>query len=115
MVMRQSFSVDPDIMERIDKYSKSRGIKREEAILELVEAGINFTEGGGEIKSENKRSYEEFYKIRKDLDNMQKMIQEIKSQMHDIRTIAVSNNKQMDNILQEKDEKPRKKGLFNIN
>ena len=113
--MRQSFSVDPDIMERIDKYSKSRGIKREEAILELVEAGISFTEGGGEIKSENKRSYEEFYKIRKDLDNMQKMIQEIKNQMHDIRTIAVSNNKQMDNILQEKDEKPRKKGLFNIN
>ena len=113
--MRQSFSVDPDTMERIDKYSKTRGIKREEAILELVEAGINFTEGGGEIKTENKRSYEEFYKIRKDLDNMQKMVQEIKNEMHDIRSIAVSNNKQMDNILQEKDEKPRKKGFFYIN
>ena len=78
-MMRQSFSVDPEIMERIDKYSKSKGIKREEAILELVIAGINFTEGGGEIKSENKRAYEEFYKIRKDLDNMQRVMLELKT------------------------------------
>lgn len=108
--MRQSFSVDPDVMERIDKYSKSRGIKREEAILELVEAGINYTEGGGEIKTENKRSYEEFYKIRKDLDNMQRMMQEIKNQMHDIQTLTESNNKQIENILTR--EKNGKKGFF---
>ena len=111
--MRQSFSVDPDTMERIDKYSKSRSIKREEAILELVEAGLNFTEGGGEIKSENKRSYEEFYKIRKDLDNMQKMMQELKNQVHDLRTLTESNGKQKENNTErEKKEKSVKKRFF---
>ena len=111
--MRQSFSVDPETMERIDKYSKSRGIKREEAILELVEAGVNFTEGGGEIKPENKRSYEEFYKIRKDLDNMQKMMQELKDQMYDLRTLTESNSKQKEsNTDPEKKEKSVKKRFF---
>ena len=108
--MRLSFSVDPDIMERIDKYSKSRGIKREEAIFELVEAGIGFTEGGGEIKIENKRSYEEYYKIRKDLENMQRMMQEMKIQMCDFKNLIEEHNKQV--IEPEKKEKSKKKGLF---
>ena len=111
--MRQSFSVDPDIMERIDKYSKIRGIKREAAILELVEAGINFTEGGGEIKIENKRSYEEYYKIRKDLENLQRTMQEMKNQIHDIQIISESNSRHIIEILpKDKKEKPRKKGFF---
>jgi len=112
-MMRQSFSVDPDLMERVDRHSKSRGIKREEAILELVEAGINFTEGGGEIKIENKRSYEEFYKIRKDLENMQRIMLEMKNDMHDLRVLTESNNRQIDSILsKEKTDKIRKKGFF---
>lgn len=112
-MMRQSFSVDPDLMERVDRHSKSRGIKREEAILELVEAGINFTEGGGEIKIENKRSYEEFYKIRKDLENMQRIMLEMKNEIHDLRVLSESNNRQIDIILsKDKIEKKWKKGFF---
>lgn len=110
--MRQSFSVDPDIMERIDKYSKSRGIKRDDAILELVEAGINFTEGGGEIKIENKRSYEEYYRIRKDLENLQRMMQDMKNQMRDFQSMIETQNKEIKATIPDRKDKPKKKGFF---
>lgn len=112
--MRQSFSVDPELMERIDRHSKSRGIKREEAILELVEAGIGFTEGGGEIKIENKRSYEEFYKLHKDLENIQRIMLEMKNEMHKLKVTTESNNRDIEDILSRGKSEKEKKGFFNF-
>lgn len=113
MVMRQSFSVDPEIMERIDKYSKSKGLKRDEAILELVEAGIGYTENGGEIKIENKRSFDEYYKIRRDLENLNRNMQEMKTQMQELRAMIELHDRQIcETLTNGKWEKGKKKAFY---
>ena len=41
MVMRCSFALDPDLMEQIDQFAREHSLDRNEAILELIEAGLS--------------------------------------------------------------------------
>jgi metal-responsive CopG/Arc/MetJ family transcriptional regulator len=67
MVMRLSFSLDPELVDMIDQYAKERSVRREKAILELIEAGITHIREGGTIKIEQCRSFEEIDEVKGDI------------------------------------------------
>ena len=82
MVMRISFSVDPELVDMIDQYAKKSSLKREQAILELIEAGITHIQEGGAIKIEQCRSFEEFGIIRRQLDTLSGRVEEMAGEIH---------------------------------
>ena len=77
MAMRLSFTLDPETVELIDQYAKNRSIKREKAVLELLEAGFAYSEKAGEIKIEKKHSFEEYAAIRKDIEEIKARISDL--------------------------------------
>jgi hypothetical protein len=81
MVMRISFSVDPELVDMIDQYAKERGIRREKAALELIEAGITHIKEGGTIKIEQCRSFEEFDQIQKNLLEITSVMEELRKEV----------------------------------
>jgi hypothetical protein len=82
MGMRLSFSVDPGLVDMVDQYAKNRAIKREQAILELIEAGITHIQEGGTIKIEQCRSFEEYSIIRKQLSEIGEIVGELRGEIH---------------------------------
>jgi hypothetical protein len=93
MGMRLSFSVDPELVDMVDQYAKKRAIKREQAILELIEAGITHIQEGGAIKIEQCRSFEEFGFIRKQLSEIGETVGEMRNEL---RVIHHAVEKEMD-------------------
>jgi len=94
MAMRLSFALDPETVDLIDQYANKRAIKREKAVLELIEAGITHVQEGGVIKIEQKRSFEEFKKISEDIDELKETVSGLTTELHAIHHI----------IQKEKDE-----------
>jgi metal-responsive CopG/Arc/MetJ family transcriptional regulator len=82
MVMRLSFSLDPELVEMIDKYASERVIKRDTAILELIEAGITHINEGGQIKIEQCRSFEDFNILRAQMNDLIGTVEELKKEVH---------------------------------
>ncbi len=58
MVMRCSFALDPDLMEQIDQFAREHSLDRNEAILELIEAGLSCKDAG-EAPVRQPRSFED--------------------------------------------------------
>ncbi len=85
MVMRLSFTLDPELVDMIDQYAGGRSIKRDKAILELIEAGITHIREGGSIKIEQCRSFEEFEILRKTIDELRAEIVEMQRELRSIR------------------------------
>jgi ASC-1-like (ASCH) protein len=85
MVMRLSFTLDPELVDMIDQYASGRSIKRDTAILELIEAGITHVKEGGVIKIEQCRSFEEFEIIRKNIDELKTEVSEMQREMRLVR------------------------------
>jgi len=85
MVMRLSFTLDPELVDMIDQYAGGRSIKRDKAILELIEAGITHIREGGSIKIEQCRSFEEFEILRKTIDELKAEIVEMQRELRRIR------------------------------
>jgi ASC-1-like (ASCH) protein len=85
MVMRLSFTLDPELVDMIDQYAGGRSIKRDKAILELIEAGITHVTEGGSIKIEQCRSFEEFEIIRKTIDELKAEVVEMQGELRRIR------------------------------
>lgn len=81
MAMRLSFTIEPETSDMIDRYAKERGIKREKAVLELIEAGIAHMHEGGEINLEKRRTFEEIDVIKKEILGMSSIISEIKKEV----------------------------------
>lgn len=82
MVMRLSFSLDPELVDMIDQYAKKRVLKREMAILELIEAGITHIREGGTIKIEQCRTFEEFSQIKKNMEELTAVVSELQKEVH---------------------------------
>ncbi|HDR73451.1 MAG TPA: type II secretion system protein E [Methanoculleus sp.] len=85
MVMRLSFTLDPELVDMIDQYASGRSIKRDKAILELIEAGITHVTEGGSIKIEQCRSFEEFEIIRKNINELKEEFVEMQRELRRIR------------------------------
>jgi hypothetical protein len=81
MVMRISFTLDPELVDMIDQYAKTRSLKREKAILELIEAGITHVKEGGVIDIDQCRTFEELDQIINGFEKMDRSIAELKKEV----------------------------------
>ncbi|NYT05477.1 MAG: type II secretion system protein E [Methanomicrobiales archaeon] len=81
MAMRLSFTLDSDVVEMIDIYAKKRSVKREKAILELIEAGIAHMEHGGIVDTKPKRSFEEFTQLHRELGEVRERVADLQNEM----------------------------------
>ena len=76
--MRCSFALDPDLLEQIDGYARDHALDRNEAILELIEAGLLYRKNGGKAPIKKQRSFEE-------LDNLLRELKDVKEVLADLR------------------------------
>jgi len=81
MVMRCSFTLDPEMLDSIDTFAKKHNIERNEAILELIEAGFARFQENGEVEIKTQRTFEEFAIIRKDLDDLRALVQNMRDEV----------------------------------
>ncbi|QSZ66759.1 ribbon-helix-helix protein, CopG family [Methanofollis aquaemaris] len=81
MVMRCSFTLDPELLEALDAFARKGSIGRNEAILELIEAGFASLEAGEEFEIKKQRSFEEYATIRKDVEEMKGLVQNMRDEL----------------------------------
>ncbi|WP_342678441.1 type II secretion system protein E [Methanofollis sp. UBA420] len=81
MVMRCSFTLDPEMLDSIDAFAKKHSIERNEAILELIETGFASLESGKEIEIKKQRAFEEFMQIRREIDGLKEIVQHMRDEL----------------------------------
>ncbi len=81
MVMRCSFTPDPDLMEQIDQFAKEHGVDRNEGILELIEAGLAHFQHQGGAGVKQQRSFEELNRLRGDIEDVKTILSELRSEL----------------------------------
>lgn len=78
--MRVSFTLDDNLMNLIDQYAKEHLIDRNKALLELLEFGLSNPERS-DIAGQKTRSFEELQTIREDIQEIKKIITDLKSEI----------------------------------
>lgn len=81
MALRLSFTLDPDLSERIDLFAKKQDIDRNEAVLRLIEAGLFQAEQKGEMPPAPKRDFQEFVRMQKNVDLLLRSMDEVKKEV----------------------------------
>ncbi|RXE57238.1 type II secretion system protein E [Methanoculleus taiwanensis] len=81
MVMRCSFALDPDLMEQIDQFAKDRSLERNEAILDLIEAGLAHFQNGEAVTVKQQRSFEEINALKKDMEGVKSILDELRKEV----------------------------------
>ncbi len=81
MVLRLSFTLDPELAERIDQFTKKQELDRNEAVLRLIEAGLFQAEQKGEIPPAPQRSFKELARMQKNVDVLLHSIDELKKEV----------------------------------
>jgi metal-responsive CopG/Arc/MetJ family transcriptional regulator len=79
-IMRCSFTLDDDLMNQIDQYAKEHLTDRNKALLDLIESGLSNPEKN-DIIVQKTRSFEEIVTIREEIQEMKKMVAELKSEI----------------------------------
>lgn len=90
MVMRCSFTLDPEMLDSIDDFAKKHSIERNEAILELIETGFASFESGKEVEIKKQRAFEEFMQIRQEIDGLKETVQNMRDELRLIHHIVES-------------------------
>jgi hypothetical protein len=96
MAMRCSFALDPDLMEQIDQYARDHAFDRNEAILELIEAGLASKQGdNGAVALRQHRSFEELNRLLKELEDVKAVLTELRNEVRLVHhTIETDWNKE---------------------
>ncbi|MDR3102442.1 MAG: ribbon-helix-helix protein, CopG family [Methanocalculaceae archaeon] len=81
MTLRLSFTLDPELLERIDLFAKKQELDRNEAVLRLIEAGLFQAEQNGEMLPAPKRDFKEFGRMQKNVDLLLASIDELKTEV----------------------------------
>ncbi|KUK63457.1 type II secretion system protein E [Methanoculleus sp.] len=81
MVMRCSFALDPDLMELIDQFARDHALDRNEAILELIEAGLACRKDGGTVTVRQQRSFEELNRLQQELEDVKEVLTELRNEV----------------------------------
>jgi len=68
-------------VEQIDRFARERSIERNEAILELIEAGLEHFEQGGTIAAKQQRSFEELNELRRDMEMVKDILSELRNEV----------------------------------
>ncbi|ABN57922.1 MULTISPECIES: hypothetical protein [Methanoculleus] len=80
MVMRCSFALDPDLMDQIDQFARDHAFDRNEAILELIEAGLACKEAGMATVRQP-RSFEELNRLQQELEGVKEVLTELRNEV----------------------------------
>ena len=80
MVMRCSFALDPDLMEQIDQFARDHAFERNEAILELIEAGLASREAGA-APVRQPRTSEELNRLQQELEGVKAVLTELRNEV----------------------------------
>lgn len=84
MALRLSFTLDPELSERIDQFAKKQEFDRNEAVLRLIESGLFQAEQKGEIPPASQRNFKEIARMQKNVDALLSNIDELKKE---VRTV----------------------------
>ncbi|BBL69124.1 ribbon-helix-helix domain-containing protein [Methanoculleus chikugoensis] len=94
MAMRCSFALDSDLMEQIDRFARDHAFDRNEAILELIEAGLASKEAGA-VTVRQPRSFEELNRLQQELEDVKEVLTELRNEVRLVHhTIETDWNKE---------------------
>jgi hypothetical protein len=88
MAIRVSFTMDPEMMDLIDKFAKEHGVDRNRAILELIDSGFSHVTGGHPVTLNHKRSFEEYQEILAGLAEMKNSLKNLTEEVQLIHHIV---------------------------
>lgn len=81
MALRISFTLDPELSERLDIFAKKQELERNEALLRLIESGLTQAERDGIIPPARERSFKEVAHLQKNIDVMIRAIEDLKKEV----------------------------------
>jgi hypothetical protein len=81
MVLRLSFTLDPDLLDRIETFAKKQELGRNEAVLRLLETGLFQAEQRGEMPPAPRRNFREIARVQKNMDLLLHTVDELKKEI----------------------------------
>lgn len=96
MVMRCSFALDPGLLEQIDQFARDNAFDRNEAILELIEAGLVCQKDGKMPPPvRQQHSSEELNVLQRELEDIKEILIELRNEVRLVHhTIETDWNKE---------------------
>ncbi len=105
MTIHLSFTLDPELAERVDIFAKKQELERNEALLRLIEGGLMQAEQAGIVPPPRERSFKETIRMQKNIDMLVRNIDELKKE---VRVMHHLLNLQKDTAA----VKPARRGFF---
>lgn len=81
-MMRYSFALDPGLLEQIDRFAREHAFDRNEAILELIEAGLACQKDGRTSPLRQRRSFEDLDHLQRELEGVKEILTELRNEVH---------------------------------
>ena len=105
MALRLSFTLDSVLSERIDQFAKKQELDRNEAVLLLIEHGLDLAAEEGIVEPIRDRDYKKEARMQKNIDS-------ITSGLDDLRKEVRSMHHLLNMSLKNAEKKTTKRGLF---
>lgn len=105
MALRLSFTLDTALAERVDQFAKKQEIDRNEAVLILLESGLNSIAQTGVVEPMRDRDFKLEARMQKNIDN-------ITSTMDDLRKEVRSMHHLLNMNMTSSEKKQNRRGLF---
>ena len=105
MALRLSFTLDSVLSERIDQFAKKQELDRNEAVLLLIEHGLDLAAEEGIVEPIRDRDYKKEARMQKNIDS-------ITSGLDDLRKEVRSMHHLLNMSLKYAEKKTTRRGLF---
>ncbi|HJJ61723.1 MAG TPA: type II secretion system protein E [Methanocorpusculum sp.] len=105
MALRLSFTLDSVLSERIDQFAKKQELDRNEAVLLLIEHGLDLAAEEGIAEPIRDRDYKKEARMQKNIDS-------ITSGLDDLRKEVRSMHHLLNMSLKNAEKKTTRRGLF---
>lgn len=105
MALRLSFTLDSVLSERIDQFAKKQELDRNEAVLLLIEHGLDLAAEEGIVEPIRDRDYKKEARMQKNIDS-------ITSGLDDLRKEVRSMHHLLNMSLKNAENKTTRRGLF---
>ena len=105
MALRLSFTLDSVLSERIDQFAKKQELDRNEAVLLLIEHGLDIAAEEGIVEPIRDRDYKKEARMQKNIDS-------ITSGLDDLRKEVRSMHHLLNMSLKNAEKKTTRRGLF---
>ena len=105
MALRLSFTLDSVLSERIDQFAKKQELDRNEAVLLLIEHGLDLAAEEGIVEPIRDRDYKKEARMQKNIDS-------ITSGLDDLRKEVRSMHHLLNMSLKNAEKKTTRRGVF---